>query len=359
MSKRADAGLIAPAELDDRDLSSWGELAERSSEPNPFHHPDFVLPAARALDRVEDISILRIDAVDGAWTGCLPVIRERGWHSLPLRSLATWLHPYSLLGSPLLAPDDPDAHRSALVETMLSEDAVAGLDWIPDDHAIDGAVELSGFERPVLRRQADGDYLGERVKGKHRREFRRLARGLEEELGGPLELVDRSSEDEAVEGFLKLEASGWKGRDGTALASVPAHADFFRDVARRFRRRDAFELLTLEAGGRTAAARCSLLAGGVGFCFKIAYDEDLSRYSPGRELELRVIDRFHEDPGMRWLDSCAQPGSQVFERLWPDRRRLVTVACTGGGAGARALRAALSGAAALRRQRERSAGAAE
>jgi hypothetical protein len=42
--------LLELAALSERDLDAWRELAARALEPNPFAEPDFVLPAADALD---------------------------------------------------------------------------------------------------------------------------------------------------------------------------------------------------------------------------------------------------------------------------------------------------------------------
>jgi CelD/BcsL family acetyltransferase involved in cellulose biosynthesis len=247
--------------------------------------------------------------------------------------VATWLHTYCLLGTPLLDPErGPDALAAILARMRGERVAFAGLEWIPAEGPVAAAIDrapgrparvFDRFARATLRRRPQNDYL-EGVKGKHRREFRRLAKGLADELGGPLELVDRAGEPAAVEEFLRLEASGWKGRRETALAADPAHAGFFRSICRDFAARGALELLFLEGGGQAAAARCSLLAGGASFCFKVAYDERFRRYSPGRELELRLIDRFHADTGLSWMDSCADRGNELYPRLWPDRRELRT-----------------------------------
>ena len=60
------------------------------------------------------------------------------------------------------------------------------------------------------------------------------------------------------------------------------------------------------------------------------------------------MDRFHEQSRINWMDSCAQPGNAYINRLWPDRRRLSTRAYFGSGPAARALRASVRGALAVR-----------
>lgn len=290
----------------------------------------------------------------------MPFRRYARWNRIPIPCVASWRHPYCLLGVPLLAPEHEDADRAWFLEGLLANGGpslLAGMDWVPSRQdavvAPPGPAELvlKRFSRAVIERRPQADYLEGRVRGKHRREFRRLARGLEEELGGELEVVDRSTSAEAVETFLDLEAAGWKGRAGTALACDPGHATFFREAARAFAARGALELLFLEAAGRVAAARCSFRAGDASFCFKLAFDEGLARFSPGRELELRVIERFHDQADLRWMDSCAAPDNEIFNRLWPDRRELVTVARPRRGPVGRATRSALVAALRVRERR--------
>ena len=333
--------------------TAWRELAERAIEPNPFWDPDFVLPVARGLGAVDEVSV--VCEVSGSdWLSALPVRTYPRWNRVPGPWVASWRHPYCLLGTPLIAADRDQGDFEALIGAMRAThrgSLIAGADWISAEvvgsdaeEAPPGGVPIERFSRATLKRRPQPDYLEGRVRGKHRREFRRLAKGLEEELGADLELVDRSAEEAGLETFLALEASGWKGRAGTALACDAGHAEFFRESSRALAARGALELLFLESGGKAVAARCSYLAGGASFCFKLAFDETLSRFSPGRELELRLIDRFHEAGELEWMDSCAQPTNQVFNRLWPDRRELVSCAYPVGGPFGRAARAALVGA---------------
>lgn len=333
------ARLVPLAELSATDLEAWRDLADRALAPNPFFDPDFVLPAAHGLGSYDRVAVV-VTEKDGEWQGCQPVRRYNRWYRLPLPCLTTWRHPYCLLGTPLLSEQSDGAMQAIAGEMSAAKgSAFAALEWLSAEGSIGEDVEelapspipFESFSRAILIRRRQNDYLDGRLKGKHRREFRRLARGLEEELGGELELVDRAGDPDALDAFLELEASGWKGREATALAADPDHAAFFREMAARMAERGALELFFLEANGRVAAAHCSLLAGGGSFCFKIAFDESLRSYSPGRELQLQLIDRFHDDGRLRWMDSCADPDNQLFNRLWPDRRQLQTVACRAQG----------------------------
>jgi CelD/BcsL family acetyltransferase involved in cellulose biosynthesis len=317
-----------------------------------------VLPAARGLGEWDEVGIVRVrEGLD--WIACLPVRRYSRWNRLPLPCVATWRHRYCFLGTPLVASDRPDAGLSSALEEMRAGSgrvSFTALEWTPADGSLGEAVQspsppraipFDRFTRATLVRRPRGDYLNGRVKSKHRAEFRRLARRLEEELDGQLQVVNRAGDPDAVESFLELERSGWKGRGATAMAASPDHAEFFRDMTRSFATRGALELLFLEADGKPVAAQCDLLAGDGHFGFKIAYDERYRRFSPGRELLLRAIERFHET-GREWMDSCADPDSSFLNQLFPNRRTLMTSIFPASGALGAAVVPAVRGSMAVR-----------
>jgi CelD/BcsL family acetyltransferase involved in cellulose biosynthesis len=338
--------LLPIDELTQPELERWRELAGRALEPNPFFEPQFVLPAAARLDPGE-VALLGVAASGGEWLACLPVQLATRWKRLPVTALVGWRHLYCFLGTPLVAPDEPAAALARLLDRALDNrprPRMVALEWLRADGPVaealgaalderpNAAVRLASFERAALVRRPDAGYLDGMLRPHRRRELHRLRRRLAEEMGAPLELLDRSDDPAAVDTFVALEASGWKGRGGTAFASRPQHADLFRELCRGFREAGRLQLLALTAGDRPVALKCNLLAGDEVFCFKIAYDESLARFSPGVQLEQRMVDVFHEDMTQARMDSCADPGNDMINRLWPDRRPLESWAIPAGGA---------------------------
>ncbi len=323
--------LIELAALSERDEGAWRELARRALEPNPFAEPDFVLPASRSL-APSPVGLL-VSERNGDMTAALPVVRERWRRALP--AIVTWRHLYSFLGSPLVDREDPDAALSGLLDAARSSRRYVVLEWLSSGGPLEEALvraqnggELqpvgeASHERATLDRRHDGDYQ-QHLRAHHRREMRRLGRRLEEELGAPLETVDRAGSADAVGRFLELEASSWKGRAGTAMLAHPDHVRFFEEMCDRFAGAGRLQLLELRAGERTVAGKCNLVAEPGIFCFKIGHDGDLARFSPGIQLELANIERFHAGDAA-WMDSCAAPDNAMINRLWPDRRRIRTL----------------------------------
>lgn len=334
--------LVPLASIGPPEVGRWRELAAAAIEPNPFFEPELVLPAAKAL--AADPSLLVSVDEDGAWAAAMPVLGGRGWRHLPLRGLSSWTHIYSFFGAPLLRRG---AEQAALADWLRPSGGALrpflGLDLLDADGPFMAALEAAAgragasivvyeeHERAALHRTPEG--LGMRLGSKRRRENARLGRRLGEALGGAeITVVDRAGDPAAAEDFLALESSGWKGTEGTALRSDPAHAEFFRSLCEGFGRLGRLQLLSLEGGGRAAAIKCDIVAGGTVFCFKTAFDESLAEFSPGVQLERGIVDYMGDDDEVLLIDTCAEAGNGMANRVWPDRRRMVSLAVTRGGA---------------------------
>lgn len=356
---RPSAVTVPLDKLSADEIERWSALATRAIEPNPFFEPAFVLAAAEHLgDR--DLSLLVVESAD-RWAACLPVRRVR-LAGVPV-ALRSWCHAYCFLGTPLLDADAPEAAARGLVDLALAGPghrlvleglrtgggAGAALRAATEELAIETVIETR-HERALLERNADG--TGRVTVGSHhRRELNRLGRKLAADLGGELSVRDEADDAAAVTAFLELERSGWKGESETALASRPGHAAFFEQVCRAFADDGRLELLSLCVGDRRVAMKCNLYAGEGGFCFKIAHDASLRRYSPGVQLERENVRIFDQQRSEAWQDSCADPNNEMINRLWPGRRQTSTAVLARAGVGAAVSRRGARAVRAVRRER--------
>jgi CelD/BcsL family acetyltransferase involved in cellulose biosynthesis len=336
-----DVALLALDELTAAPIEAWNELAERTVEPNPFFEPLFLLPALEHLDRSRSVRLLVITD-ESSWNLVLPVIPATRWRGIPVPALLAWRHPYSVLGTPLV---DREAARPTLERLFvylrfeISPARFSVLEWFGHGPTLETLrtvaapehlVTFSSFERPVLRRRGDNDYLS--VLSRHRRkELARRRRQLEAELGA-VRVVDRAAEDEARRRFVTLEAAGWKGDAGTALGSARADTEFFYDMTAGFAAAGRLELASLETDdGAVLAMATRLLVGEGVFQLKITYDEDFRRFGPGRVLDVALLESFHDHPDQQWVDSCTDPSNDFKAALYPDRRCLETVIVPAAG----------------------------
>lgn len=333
---RASVRVVPARSISPSLLAAWHDLAARAVEPNPYNEPDFVLPALRHLPGGRAVGLLVV------WRGrdidaCVAVQRfKRARSAPPVPALSVWSHPYQFLGTPLLDAQ----HLSEALAAMLSPPlAVRGASlfftarWMSDDGPVRDALHdvlarrgremfrWTSAPRAVLRRGSSGHPPSE----KRYKRVRGYRRELERNLG-PVLTRDRSSDPAAVDRFLALEASGWKGRAGTAMASRAAHAQFFREACSRFSRAGRLQLLSLEVPGRSLAMQCNLVSGKGVFHFKSAYDESFAHYRPGVQLLLDASETFWNTPSFEFLDSCTDPENTLFNDLWPDRRQVATIA---------------------------------
>jgi CelD/BcsL family acetyltransferase involved in cellulose biosynthesis len=127
------------------------------------------------------------------------------------------------------------------------------------------------------------------------KDLARRARRLEAEHGSVSYSVETggSGLEEALETGFELEASGWKGRRGTAIASRPETTMFYTDVARWAAERDWLRLAFLSVAGRPIAFEFDLEVDDVIYNLKPGYDEDFGRFAPGKLLaEQRIRGAF-------------------------------------------------------------------
>lgn len=330
------------------DEMAWRSLAGRARESNPFGLPAYLLPAARTLEGGEETDLLVVR--DGSrWLGCVALRTRPKFSDLLLPCVRTWNHPYAFLWTPLVDRDAVDGVAAALVRapSRWRARAFVALEGIADGPLADALLDApaaggtapfvhGGLSRAAIVRRPHDDYVASHASGKRRRELRRTRRVLSELLGDEPRLVDATDDPEAAERFLALEAGGWKGDAGSALASDPRHAAFFRAVWDGFRARGAAHILELRGARRVAAAVFCVSTGDTVFSLKLGVDEALHRGAPGVHLMADLASWFHERTDADLLDSCAVPEHPMMDELWPDRRELTTVVLPARGALGRA-----------------------
>jgi len=127
------------------------------------------------------------------------------------------------------------------------------------------------------------------------------------EAGARLEVLS-SWEDvfPVFEDLLTVEASGWKGRNGTSIRQVPEARRFFEGICRDFAAAKKLRVFVLRRESRVIAFKiCTLHAGRLS-SLKTGYLEEFAKNSPGVVLQLWVS---------RWC--FEQPDVELFDFLGP------------------------------------------
>ena len=332
---------VAPLRAEWRPLATWSAvvpewraLATCALEPNVFYEPGFALPAAAVFGR--NLGAVLVWSHDQKLLGFFPARVER---SIGLAVLTGWTHPYGPLGTPLV-----DRHEAASVLAAwlvhVKNDAalpnLAMLPLVPDDgpFAVALAAALArhdmastslGRHRRALLAPGDGraGYVEQSVGAKKRKELRRQRHRLADM--GTLKIDAATSATgvaDALRDFLALEARGWKGRAGTAAAKNEEIRAFIEAAIADLATDGKVRIDRLRVGGNAIAATVTLRSGDRAWTWKIAYDEDFSRASPGVQLMVDATESLLADGGLATVDSCATADHPMIDHLWRERLAL-------------------------------------
>ncbi|KXF79380.1 hypothetical protein ATN84_06635 [Paramesorhizobium deserti] len=333
----ASAGFELLEELD--------YLTYRTIEPNIFFNPRFLAPAMPRLDdRQVRFMVMRDEnEVRSRLRFLMPYTIERPGLTVSAPIIRAWATPFGPQGTPLIDRDDPVSVLEDLFDILSRKHLKMPEVLVLPDMRADGPVAqlirsiaigrnlplnaIERVERPFLESQMEGDsYLRHAIGSHHRRDYARLWRKLAAQ-GNLTYSVARSPEEirQRFEDFLALEASGWKGKRGSAMAVDRYRAAFAREAVNRLAERDLARIHTLELDGRVIAILIVFIESGEAWTWKTAYDESLSAFSPGTLLMIEVVKNHLEDPNIARTDSCAVPDHPVMSRLFRERETVETL----------------------------------
>jgi hypothetical protein len=232
-------------------IPAWEDLADSALEPNPFYEPCLLLPAARHLGAGKNLKfVLVFDNESGRCgggsrlCGLFPFERIRPYMGLPVFGWKLWRHKHCPLAMPLLRKENAAEAMAAVFGWLQSREAgcdVLEMPYIPSDgsfgrllvdqlHAMSIVPFLwEGYTRALFRPMENEErYFQVALSGKHRKAMRRRTELLSE-LGVLEFSVAQPDADIGswIETFLRVEAGGWKGREGSAMACNEPDRKFF------------------------------------------------------------------------------------------------------------------------------------
>ncbi|MFY9289415.1 MAG: GNAT family N-acetyltransferase [Methylorubrum rhodinum] len=333
---------------------AWDALALAAVEPHPFyarrpveaHRASGLAPADLAAVVVPGPA-----GVSGGLAALLPFVLRADIAGLGAAIAQPFLSPYVTASAPLVADGpDLDLRLDALVAGLAR--ASGGRCWRWPLLAVESrpgagllaamaragwqVATVASFERPVLDRRASHlAFLADHPHKSRLKDLRRRRRRLAESGALAFETATEGPAlEQALDAFLALEAAGWKGEAGTALASRPDSARFARALFRQDETSGppAVRADSLCLDGRTIAASLALVSGRTAYLLKTAYDESLRAHAPGLVLEDEIIRALHDTTFADRLDSATLPGSPL-EGLFPERVRIAEILALPPGGG--------------------------
>jgi CelD/BcsL family acetyltransferase involved in cellulose biosynthesis len=341
----------------------WNELTDRI-DANPFTRPGWFDAWWRAFGtggaaRLEILTVRN----GGRLSAVVPLIARRGVHEPPTNA-----HTVELA---CLAEDDGAA--SVLASAMLARrPRRMTLRWANPERCGVGAITASfmhnGYrtvvdpsqQSPFIPLQGGWARYESQLSNKVRSDLRRRRRRLAERGEVSVEVSDGSERlDELLAEGFRVEAAGWKGRAGTAIASRAETHRFYVDVAGWAATMGILRLAFLRVGERPVAFMYAFEDERAFYNIKTGYEPAFSEFAPARLLLsemvqrafVRGLERFEflgrdEPYKLEWTSTCHEavrvhafaptlPGRlewAAFTYGWPVAKRASATARTARGA---------------------------
>jgi CelD/BcsL family acetyltransferase involved in cellulose biosynthesis len=316
--------------------ADWDDLSRRSAEPNAFYGRGFAMAAITLLGDAkgyEAAAIWRPTRDGDRLIGLFPFRLKRG----PI--VEALVHNYGPLGTPLLDAAEGVAACEAFFD-WVGRRALGGrllfMPLLPQEGTaaamLRSAMVRSGLrhavldptERAVAERKNGARYSAGALGARKAKDLARQKRRLEKL--GAISLTIATSRDDvgaALDAFLALEESGWKGRAGTASTQRADRLAFVRAAVEAMTEKGTCRIYVMALDGRAIAAGLVLIDGPRAWYWKIAYDETMARFSPGVQLSVELTDDLLADREIRLIDSLADTSHPMVGHLW---RETMTVA---------------------------------
>ena len=327
-------------ELVEQIAGEWRRLCDESGDEEVFYRPEWAQAYLQAFAPKADVVMISAWAA-GRLRGILPLLRRRTFVSgFPVVTLTIPANVHSLRAGLSVCPGEEGA--AALKALWHATKNLPPWDLID----VANVVEGNGLDRLVTLAAADGYRAARKrtsqtlylpiaasvastsdkaaqppwlagTRPKFRSHLRRAKRQLEEQ--GALELKHYSAADpEALEKFYLLEASGWKGAEGTAIQCDPGTRQFYDSVAQAAARDGYLSLDFLELNGKPIAGHFGFNLRGRYFLAKAGYDEAFRRHGPGQLLVNEILSQTPQR-GLREFDFVGP--ATWDESRWASARR--------------------------------------
>jgi CelD/BcsL family acetyltransferase involved in cellulose biosynthesis len=314
--------LIETADGLDELLPAWEALAAPAGSPMQRHA--WAGAFADTYGAEYELKVLALGSEDGLDAIAPLAVRRTGIARLELIGVTELSEPGDFLHRDGEALDRLVAGVADLSMPVL-------LGRVPAESPTAASLQRTYRRRTIFYSRPAGPYpwialdegWGEpeqKFKSDRRSDLRRARRRAEKEgeLSAEVTSPGREELPPLLDELFEVEAAGWKGREGTALAADERRRAFFTAFAGRAADAGILRLAFLRIGDRTAAVQLAAECGGRFWLLKVGYDEEFKRSSPGTLLMLETV-RY---AALRGLDSYEFLGTvEDWTRVWTSEER--------------------------------------
>lgn len=299
--------------------AEWEALAQRTGSP-PFLRPGWIRAWVEAF--APGSLELLVARREGEAVGFLALRRRSGvvasptnWHTPEFGPVAVDAEASRALVAAALRRARRRVDLSFLPRAGMAEDLATGVGG-------EARVLIRTIERsPWVDLSGSWEEYEAGLPAKRRADLRRRSRRLGEEAG-PVEFSRHGTaeglDDLLAEGFA-VEASGWKGTQGTAIRADARVRRFYESAAHWAAEAGCLSLNFLRAGGRPVAFAYCIAEPEAHHVLKIGIDPAFNRFAPGLLLTREMIRAAFAD-GRRRYEFLGQ--DDPYKLIWTDRLHL-------------------------------------
>lgn len=315
--------LTGGVEVIEKIFAEWTALCEEGASNEPFFRPEWFASFVKNFEK--EIMLLTVRRGEKL-RAVLPLVKKRGTlHGVPVKKLQAVFNLQTQRFDLIHGADETE--REEIVKAVWKEikkqskwhvlemRLVKKDSWLQDVLALaesenypTGVWEMDSAPFINVPQGDDKEKLVEEFfKGtrKHlRQELNRRLRRLKE-IGEVEFDVTRGYRAELLQKYFELEAKSWKGRAGTAVTCDPNVIKLHDDFAQAVAANDALFIYELKLNQKTIAMQVCVMYDKQTVQWKISYDEEYARFSPGNLLFREV------------LRSCIENNSPELDMLSP------------------------------------------
>jgi CelD/BcsL family acetyltransferase involved in cellulose biosynthesis len=285
----------------DRFTAQWNALNAAAGDL-PFLRSEFLAPALREFGTGTE-TLVTFGADDNYTAmGMLKRLRPGMWETFQPSQLP--------LGAFLLRKGTPvDGILDGLLRALPGVAVAVGLTQqdpaIVDRPADSVLVEtLDYIETATLTLEGTfDDYWATRGKNLRHNVKRQRAKLIEQAVALKLDVIDTPERvAAAIADYGRLEGSGWKARQGTAVGLDNAQGRFYCSVFETYCRLGAGRIFRYHFGDQIVAMDLCIESGGVLVVLKTTYDEKVNVVSPATLMRHEIMSRLFEEGRIRRVE---------------------------------------------------------
>lgn len=315
--------LIGGVETIEKIFDEWTALCEEGASNEPFFRPEWFAAFVKNFEKEILLLIVRRDAKLRA---VLPLVRKKAnLHGVPARKLQAVFNLHTQRFDLIHGRDETE--REEIIGAVWKEikkqcqwdvlemRLVKKDSWLGDllaaaerENYRTGIWKMDSAPFVSLPQSDDKEKLIEQFfknLSKNRRQLLKKKLRYLEELGKVEFVVTRGYSAELMQKYFGLESQSWKERAGTSVTSDLKATQLHEDFARAVAEKNALFIHELKLNDRTIAMYISIMYDRQTIGWKMSYDEEYARFSPGNLLFREV------------LNECMRNGSPELDQLSP------------------------------------------